>query len=58
LRIDDGSTSLIKVAIDTKNTNDNNLFAEMIGFTLSDITCLLIEGFLPSRYWKEVSEKG
>jgi hypothetical protein len=46
------------VAIDTKNTNDNNLFAEMIDFTLSGITYLLIEGSMPSRYWNKVSEKG
>jgi hypothetical protein len=46
------------VAIDTKNTNDNNLFAGMIDFTPSGSTYLLIEGSIPSRYWKEVSEKG
>lgn len=45
LRIDDGSTLPNKVAIDTKSTNDNNLFAEMIDFDLSGITYLFDRGF-------------
>ena len=45
IRIDEGSTLVNKVAIDTKNTNDNSLFAEMIDFDLSSITYLFDRGF-------------
>jgi len=45
LRIDDGNLLPDKVAIDTKSTNDNNLFAEMISFDLSGITYLFDRGF-------------
>jgi len=56
LRIDDGSTFPNKVAIDTKSTNDNNLFAEMIDFTLSGITYLFDRGFYTVKILEQIQK--
>jgi len=49
LRIDMGQTLPDKIVIETKNTNDNNLFEKMIDFVSSGITYLFDRGFFTIR---------